>query len=136
MNRRIQFELQERTLLQNQWQRMHRYERARYTKSLSWSVRVALQAGGWRRGMPVMERCKIEIYRYSTQHADWDGLFGGIKPLLDCLVVCTKRNPHGLGVIRDDSPQHLRCPTVNQIVGGAKVCGTVVSIQEVSEIQL
>lgn len=41
---------------------------------------------------------------------DWDNAYGGLKPLLDCLVKPSLRNPDGLGVIEDDSPRHMPYP--------------------------
>lgn len=41
---------------------------------------------------------------------DWDNAYGGLKPLLDCLVKPTKRNPSGLGLIHDDGPKSMPYP--------------------------
>lgn len=41
---------------------------------------------------------------------DWDNAYGGLKPLLDCLVVPSARNPDGLGIILDDNPRHMPIP--------------------------
>ena len=131
--RRIQFALPERTILLNRWQRMNRFERTRYSRALAWQVRVALQATDWRLGDPPKEHSRIEVYRYSTQYPDWDGLLGGLKPLLDCLVMRTKRNPHGLGVVRDDSPKHLMCPAVYPVIGTPSGGLTRIFLQETAK---
>ena len=41
---------------------------------------------------------------------DWDNAYGGLKPLLDCLVAASTRNPDGLGLIVDDSPKNMPVP--------------------------
>lgn len=41
---------------------------------------------------------------------DWDNAYGGLKPLLDCLVVPSARNPDGLGIILDDNPKAMPIP--------------------------
>lgn len=41
---------------------------------------------------------------------DWDNAYGGLKPMLDCLVSPSERNPDGLGLIRDDNPKNMPYP--------------------------
>lgn len=41
---------------------------------------------------------------------DWDNIYGGMKPLLDCLVAPSARNPSGLGLIADDNPRNMPYP--------------------------
>lgn len=101
--RRIIIRLDEPSILLNQWQRMHYRERTRYAKRIAWSVRAAV--GPMNR--PPLERCIIHVDRYSSRAPDWDGLYGGLKALIDALVVSSARNPHGLGIIRDDGPEHV-----------------------------
>lgn len=62
------------------------------------------------------EKARVTITRYSTQVPDRDNLYGGVKHLVDCLVVRCDRHPTGLGFIVDDDPdrltldvQHVRC---------------------------
>lgn len=53
----------------------------------------------------------IEIDRHSAGGGlDWDNAYGGLKPLLDCLVQGSDRNPDGLGLIRDDNPAAMPLP--------------------------
>ncbi len=52
----------------------------------------------------------ISIERKSAGELDWDNAYGGLKPILDCLVRPTARNPSGLGLIEDDSPRHMPYP--------------------------
>lgn len=56
-------------------------------------------------------RSLIYIERHSAGAGlDWDNAYGGLKPLLDCLVSKSERNPSGLGIIVDDSPKHMHEP--------------------------
>lgn len=41
---------------------------------------------------------------------DWDNAYGGLKPIFDCLVRESKRNPDGLGLIEDDCPENMPIP--------------------------
>jgi Holliday junction resolvase RusA-like endonuclease len=102
--RRIILDIPSPTPLQNVWQRMHWAKRKRVCEYWSWLVKEALM--NLRPSEPVglpIEKCIVHITRYSAGEPDIDNLYGGVKPLMDALVVCTKRNPHGLGVIRDDN---------------------------------
>ncbi len=100
--REIFFTLDEPTILMNQYQRMHWAKRRRYMKTLAWKIRDAAKPPH----QPI-QQCEVHIARYSTGSPDLDGLYGGVKGVLDCLIVCTTRNPHGLGFIQDDSPAHI-----------------------------
>ena len=77
-----------------------------------------------------MQRCHIEIERHSAGLPDWDGLYGGMKGLLDCLVVPSKRNPHGLGLIRDDNPNCVLSLTARPVKAPEGEGKTVVTIRE------
>lgn len=93
--------------LLNEWQRAYKHWKAKrdYIEGLAWSVLSAAQAAGWkRREDPAIPQCCILVHRLQTQKPlpDWDGLIS--KALLDCLVVGSQRNPHGLGIIQDDAP--------------------------------
>ena len=98
------FTLPEPTILLNQWQRLHWNKRRQHNHDLAWHVRVALQQAGHQWGKP-FQLCRIAVTRVSLNLPDWDGLYGGLKPLLDTLVPYSKRNPHGLGLIADDNPR-------------------------------
>ena len=50
----------------------------------------------------------LSIVRCSTKLLDVDNLYGGIKPIVDCLVTRQgARHPNGKGFIIDDSPLRL-----------------------------
>ncbi len=124
--RHIKFTIPEPTPLLNVWQRMHWAKRGRVAKGFAWMVREALG--------PItvdpMQKCKVTITRHSAGSPDTDGLYGGLKPLLDCFVVCTKRNPHGLGIIQDDNPDCMELE-VFAVKCKQKEGKTVVEIQEI-----
>ncbi len=86
----------------NELIRMHWRDRGRYAKKLSAEI-ATLHTGI---GEP-FQRARVEITRYSIQEPDADGLTGGAKPLIDCLLVRSARHPHGLGYLVDDSPAHM-----------------------------
>lgn len=53
----------------------------------------------------------LRVKRYATSDGlDWDNAYGGLKPLLDCLVTLNPRNPSGLGIITDDNPRVMPFP--------------------------
>ena len=100
MNREIFFTLDEPTILLNKLLRMHWAARRKRIKALAWEIRAKARPPG-----KPFQRCEIHVKRYSTGRLpDDDGLRGGLKHLLDCLVVNTKVNPHGGGYIKSDEP--------------------------------
>ncbi|WP_272962296.1 hypothetical protein [Alcanivorax jadensis] len=106
----IRLTLSEPTPLLNVWQRWHWQQRRRYTQHVRLELRSQI--------IPPKEplaRCHIEIKRYSIGLPDWDGLFASAKAPLDCLVVQTKQNPHGLGIIEDDNPKCVLTLTVKPV---------------------
>lgn len=91
--------------LLNVWQRKHWRAKKAYIEGLSWLVSMSLRESGWKRWQTApIARCCVLIERHEKRPPapDWDGLIS--KALLDCLVVRSKRNPNGLGVIEDDNP--------------------------------
>ena len=97
----VEFHLTTKIPLLNVWQRMHWRKRKRYQETLAWEIRAVLPYP-----LPgVLTRCLVVILRRSRPPLpDWDGLGAAPKALMDCLVVPSKRNPHGLGLIADDNP--------------------------------
>jgi hypothetical protein len=98
------------TPLLNQWQRWHFRKRTRECQEWAWLVKAAMNGARLERPPP-LKRCRIHVDRFSTQAPDWDNLYGGLKPVLDALVVMTKRNPHGIGLIEDDNPAVVKALT-------------------------
>jgi hypothetical protein len=122
----IHFEIPIRTPLLNVWQRMHWAKRSRLAKDIAWAVKAALP----RKMMPArpLKQCVIHVERESTREPDFDGMVGGLKPLLDALQPASKRHPLGLGIIADDSPRCLLHLTVRHLAG--KGSRTIVRIEE------
>ena len=80
----------------------HAYKKLRN----GWRASVLAAIGGKAPTAPIA-RSALEIERYCAGSLDWDNAYGGSKPLLDCLVVPSARNPDGLGLIADDSPKFI-----------------------------
>ena len=84
-----------------------------YTKTRrTWQIMVqgVMQRGSKGRPAP-LERCYLTIERHSSGGGlDWDNAYGGLKPLLDRLVMPSARNPDGLGLIVDDNPRNMPHP--------------------------
>jgi len=81
----------------------------------AWHLMTKAALKGVRVGRPI-ERSKLVIIRHSAGVGlDWDNAYGGLKPLLDCLVAPSKRNPSGLALIVDDAPTNMpEAPTMRQ----------------------
>lgn len=92
--------------LLNIWQRLSPKARRAVTKQTAESLSHSLTLSwvGRNRARPI-SRCEIRVVRFcaSGKMPDPDGLLCVYKPLLDALVVQTGVNPHGLGVILDDT---------------------------------
>ena len=99
----VAFSLAEPLPLLNEWQRMHWAARKRRQRDIAWEVRANVPTG-----LSPIERCLIIVVRRNCPPLpDLDGLAGSAKPLLDCLVLPSRRNPNGLGIIVDDNPKCL-----------------------------
>ena len=89
---------------------MNRFVYKSLREKIAWMVASEV---GMNCGEPV-EICDIIITRYGSRLLDWDNCYGGIKPLMDCLVTSTGKNPNGLGIILDDNPQVVITLTMHQ----------------------
>lgn len=75
-----------------------------------WQLRVWAALNGRRPAKP-LEKVFLAIERSCASGGlDWDNAYGGLKPMLDCLVMPSARNPSGLGLILDDSPKAMPYP--------------------------
>lgn len=133
----LSFELDRPTPLLNRTLRQHWSGRMRDQRALAWAIRVALQ--GQQLPAQPFRRARVTIVRRSAGTPDHDGLLGGVKSLVDCLLdpgPVTIRNgkarclhPTGLGIVQDDSPA---CMTL--VVQAERVPkdrqGTSVTIEE------
>jgi hypothetical protein len=59
---------------------------------------------------PHLEHSALFIVRRSAGTLDWDNALGGMKPILDCLVQPSARNPSGLHIVQDDNPKNMPYP--------------------------
>ena len=84
----------------------HAYRQLR----LMWKVKVLSKGFPGGRPSTPIQRAALVVARRCAGMLDWDNAYGGLKPVLDCLVLKTKRNPDGLGVVVDDSPRHMPYP--------------------------
>jgi hypothetical protein len=115
-------------------QHYHVYAKTRAT----WKGLVAGALQKETKDLPAMvERCFISIERHSAGGGlDWDNAYGGLKPLLDCLVAASPRNPDGLGLIRDDNPRAMPlAPALRQLLAKRGAGRTVVRIYDASTLQ-
>lgn len=120
----MQFTLAKPVKLLNQTLRMHWSARTKYAKALSAEIAQA------HLGIPEpMDRARVEIVRYSIKEPDTDGLVGGVKILIDTLLIRSDRHPHGLGYIVDDSPAHLVLDVRHEKAANLKSQGTTIRIQ-------
>lgn len=101
-----------------------------------WRFRVISALEGKRPKTPI-ERSAIVIVRHCAGYLDWDNALGGLKPLLDCLVIPSARNPDGLGLIKDDNPVHMPFPPYMQQVKAKRGQGrTEVLVYRLGEPEL
>lgn len=126
----FELELPEATPSNNTVKNMH--HRVYKKEREKWHKLVMDALGGTLPAAPI-ELCALEVVRYSAGQLDWDNLHGGLKPLQDCLVMPSKRNPDGLGLIRDDGPKAMpESPRLRQLQAKKGQGRTVVRIYDAS----
>lgn len=118
-------EIPEAVPLMNKYIRMHWAEKRKITERYAWLVRDYL--GKWTE--PPIEKCSIIVERYSAGKPDVDAIV--VKPLLDVLVVGTKKNPWGQGIILDDNPDVVQELIIRAKKGGRGQGKTIVRIEKV-----
>jgi hypothetical protein len=105
----------------------HAYKKLRN----GWRASVLAAIDGKAPEAPIA-RSALEIERYCAGSLDWDNAYGGLKPLLDCLVAPSERNPDGLGLIQDDIPKFMpEAPCMTQFAAKRGAGCTVVRIYAV-----
>lgn len=62
---------------------------------------------------PLRPGAHITITRYGIRQLDKDNLYGGCKPLIDCLQPW----PQGIGLITDDNPDTVTITCLQEKVG-------------------
>lgn len=103
-----QLELNMETPSNNEIKGMHHFAYRNLRRAFQMQVFGALKG---RRPARVIERSFLSLTRRCCGTGlDWDNAYGGLKPLLDCLVAPSARNPDGLGLIRDDNPSAMPLP--------------------------
>lgn len=100
----IEFTLCRPTPLLNQLIRMHWRARGIYQRSISSEIARLVPDVPGRAPFP---KARVTVIRYSVQDPDIDGLIGGLKLMIDTLLVRSERHKDGLGFIVDDSPDHM-----------------------------
>ena len=119
--------------------RWHFAERKRWKAKAAWEIKVALCG---RLPATPLPRAIVRIVRHGHGRPDHDGLVGGAKLLIDCLLPLGTpyaggknrkmivRHPHGLGIIWDDSPDRLMLEAESRRISREITPHTVVSIWE------
>lgn len=92
----IKFTLSKPTPRLNPYLRLHWSKRKKLQLAIANEIAVLVPYAA--RRQPI-EHAIVTITRYSVGEPDYDGLVGGMKPLIDCL--------HRLGIIVNDDPKHL-----------------------------
>lgn len=112
----------------NTIKKMHHQKYKKLRDEWSWLIRAAIK----KIPKKPIGACVIMVESRLIQLMDWDNCYGGLKPILDCLVVPTKTSPSGLGIIIDDNPTIVRhLSAVQTKVSTKKEEGITISIYEV-----
>jgi hypothetical protein len=129
MSAEISFTLGAPTKTLNELRGMHHRVYAKHRAAVAQEV-LALTVG--KRPPQPFAKARLVVERHSAGRPDVDGLYGGLKPLLDVLQPYSKRCPNGLGIIANDAPGALELKLLTVICppGQGK---TVVEIHEVKD---
>jgi hypothetical protein len=104
---RYELELPSETPSNNEIKGMHFHV---YKKTRrDWRLMVQAALKGMRPEKPI-EKSGLIVIRRCSGVLDWDNAYGGLKPMLDCLVMSSDRNPDGMGLILDDNPKAMPFP--------------------------
>lgn len=76
----------------------------------AWRMMVKAALKGKAPEAPVGQAFLVVVRECAGGGLDWDNAYGGLKPVLDCLVAPSVRNPDGLGLIVDDNPRNMPYP--------------------------
>jgi hypothetical protein len=105
VNDRFVIELPFRSVLANEWQRMHWTARRRYSQQVAALIMAAIP---WKdRPKVPWKAWSILIERESTQRPDPSAIMSGAKPLIDALQPKSKRHPAGIGLVENDNADSL-----------------------------
>lgn len=117
------------TITLNELLRLHWSTRGKLAKSIS--AELAKQLPAKQLGRAPFERALVTITRYSVGVCDEDNL-RGTKILTDCLLPFSKTHPNGLGLVRDDSPQHMTQRIVPVVVATMAEQRTEIRIEPIA----
>ena len=109
----------------NDWMDWHYHKRKDFRNTLAWEIRATY---GRVKHKPI-QLSEVTVTRYGVKELDWVNLYGSFKSCEDTLIVSSKRNPSGLGIIQDDSPKHVKALTITQKVVKQGEQRTIISIQ-------
>lgn len=106
------------------------------TMRRKWRALVQAAADAAEKPSRPIERALLQIERHCAGGGlDWDNCYGGLKPLLDCLVAPSPRNPDGLAFIEDDNPKNMpRPPRLLQLPAKRGQGRTVVRIFDAKDL--
>ena len=135
----IRIEIPAITKTLNQTSRMHFAARRAYRNRLCGEIKLAaagrIPAAPW-------PRARVTIWRHAHGTPDTDGLIGGLKELIDCLIWSGKphliagklRLPHpsGLGFVLDDKPACLELAAHSVRIPKAEPVRTVILIEQLA----
>lgn len=130
------FELEGASPSNNAIRDMHYMAYKKVRREWQAQVLYALAEIGHKRAAPISPAILV-IDRFSAGQLDWDNAYGGLKPLLDCLVQPSARNPDGLGLIADDNPKAMPFPPIVRQLEAKRGAGkTLLSIYEYNPAHL
>jgi hypothetical protein len=137
--RELRFELPYETPTLNETQRMNYHKLGQRKKRFAWDIKILTM--GLRPPTP-FALAHVRIERHGRGVPDYDGLVGGLKILIDCLIPegePFKRggkfvfpHPGGLGIIADDKPAVLRLEPIAVKIKRTEKTKTIVIIKEIS----
>lgn len=133
----IAFTLPKPTLLLNQLRKLDRTSAPgvgykHYRDELSAEVAALVPDDPRRRPFTYAE---ITIVRYSVRLPDQDGCVASVKPILDILQPRSARHPSGLGIIVEDSPEHIRLTVRSEKVATRAEQRTLVTIERLARTE-
>lgn len=113
------FRIEEPSLLKNQWKRMHWAQLKRYITHLSWMIALEIRRAEQDAPRIVqipLQKAWVHVERGSFGVApDPDGIIGGFAPILDILTCPRGRKKYGLGLIQDDTRDHIERQTAHSV---------------------
>jgi hypothetical protein len=138
--REVRFTLPYPTPLLNKTLRTHWAKLGRMKKRIAFDAKILTQ--GQRHPTP-FARAHVRIERHTSGSPDEDGMIGGFKALIDCLLPPGKPylskdkkwvfpHPGGLSIIADDNPAVMRLEAVAVRIKPSEQAITIVIIRELA----